>query len=286
MSKKRRSFSAEFKAQVGLEALKGIEPIHVIAPRHEVHPVQVSQWKKEVTERLPEVFAKPAAQVKDEIAAAQKEKELYARIGQLQMELDWLKKKLARLGVEERRGMIETKHPGLSVKRQCELLELPRSTYYHRPEPEADENLALMRVIDETYLAYPFFGSRQMTRWLRRQGHTVNRKRVRRLMAAMGLEAIYRRSNLSKAAKKHPIYPYLLRELAVTRPNQVWATDTCPPLADHLYPGGRRLRLPLCGDRLAQPLRAGVGTVEHARRGVLRACGATGHPTARRAGDL
>jgi transposase len=72
MSKKRRSFSAEFKAQVGLEALKGIEPIHVIAQRHEVHPVQVSQWKKEVTERLPEVFAKPSALVKDELAAAQK----------------------------------------------------------------------------------------------------------------------------------------------------------------------------------------------------------------------
>lgn len=198
-----------------------IDPIHVIAQRHEVHQVQVSQWNKEVAERLPEVFAKPSAQVKDEIAAAQKEKELYARIGQLQMELDWLKKKLARLGVEERRGMIKAKHPGLSVKRQCELLELPRSTYYHRAEPESDENLTVMRVIDETYLALPFFGSRQMTRWLRRQGHTVNRKRVRRLMAAMGLEAIYRRPNLSKAAKKHPIYPYLLRGLAVTRSNQV-----------------------------------------------------------------
>lgn len=98
MSKKRRSFSAEFKAQVGLEALKGIEPIHVIAQRHEVHPVQVSQWKKEVAERLPEVFAKPSSQVKDEIAGARKEKELYARIGQLQMELDWLKKKVGPLG--------------------------------------------------------------------------------------------------------------------------------------------------------------------------------------------
>ena len=98
MSKKRRSFSAEFKAQVGLEALKGIEPIHVLAQRHEVHPVQVSQWKKEVAERLPEVFAKRSAQVKDEIAAAQREKELYARIGQLQMELDWLKKKVGPIG--------------------------------------------------------------------------------------------------------------------------------------------------------------------------------------------
>jgi transposase-like protein len=75
MSKKCRSFSAEFKAQVGHETLKGVEPIHVIAHRHEVHPVQVSQWKMEGTERLPEVFAKPSAQVKDEIAAAQREKE-------------------------------------------------------------------------------------------------------------------------------------------------------------------------------------------------------------------
>jgi putative transposase len=121
--------------------------------------------------------------------------------------------------------MIEPEHPKLSVKRQCVLLELARSTYYHRGRPESDENLRLMRVIDETYLAYPFFGSRQMARWLRRQGHEVNRKRVRRLMAAMGLEAIYRRPNLSKAAVAHPIYPYLLRELVVNRPNQVWATD-------------------------------------------------------------
>jgi transposase len=94
MAKKRRLFSAEFKAQVGLEALKGIEPIHVIAQLHEVHPVQVSEWKKEVAERLPEVFANPSAHAKDEIAAAQKEKEkeLHARIGQLEMELDRLKK--------------------------------------------------------------------------------------------------------------------------------------------------------------------------------------------------
>lgn len=98
MSKKRRSFSAEFKAKVGLEALKGIEPVHVIAQRYEVHPVQVSQWKKEVAERLPEVFAKPSAQVKDEIERDRREKDLYAEIGQLKMELDWLKKKVGPLG--------------------------------------------------------------------------------------------------------------------------------------------------------------------------------------------
>jgi len=121
--------------------------------------------------------------------------------------------------------MIEPAHPKLSLTRQCELLELPRSTYYHQPKAPDDQNLALMRVIDETYLAYALFGSRQMTRWLLRQGYAVNRKRVRRLMRLMNLTAIYRKPNLSKRAKAHRIYPYLLRDLVVDRPNQVWATD-------------------------------------------------------------
>ena len=123
--------------------------------------------------------------------------------------------------------MIEAKHPGLSVVRQCELLGLPRSSYYQAAAAEAErpENLRLMRVIDETYLAYPFFGSRQMTRWLRRQGHRINRKRVRRLMRLTGLEAIYQKPNLSRANAAHRIYPYQLRHLVVDRPNQVWATD-------------------------------------------------------------
>ena len=91
MSNKRRQHSAQFKAQVGLEALKGIEPVHAIAARHAIHPVQVSQWKKEVSERLPEVFAgKPDA---DAAAAKAREQELFEQIGRLKMELEWLKKK-------------------------------------------------------------------------------------------------------------------------------------------------------------------------------------------------
>ena len=121
--------------------------------------------------------------------------------------------------------MIEVDHPAVSVTRQCELLGLPRASYYHRPQPEPEANLRLMRLIDETYLAYPFFGSRQMTRWLRRQSERVNRKRVQRLMRQMGLEAIYRKPSLSRAQAGHRVYPYLLRHLDVTRPNQVWATD-------------------------------------------------------------
>ena len=95
MSKKRRQHNPEFKAKVGLEALKGIEPVHAIAAKHQIHPVQVSQWKKEVAERLPEIFArKPDAEVAD---AKAREDELYRKIGQLEMQLDWLKKKAGEL---------------------------------------------------------------------------------------------------------------------------------------------------------------------------------------------
>ena len=95
--------------------------------------------------------------------------------------------------------MIEPEHPKLPVTEQCQLLGLPRSSYYHEPLPESDGNQGLMRVIDETYLACPFFGSRQMTLWLRRQGYRVNRKRVRRLMRLMGLEALSPKPRLSAA---------------------------------------------------------------------------------------
>ena len=125
----------------------------------------------------------------------------------------------------DRRKMIEPEHPKLSTARQCRLLGLPRSSYYHRPKPKPVADLALMRVIDEVYLAQPVFGSRQMTRWLRRQGYEINRKRVRRLMRLMGLEALYPKPNLSRPRPGQQTYPYLLRHLAVTRPNQVWATD-------------------------------------------------------------
>ena len=121
--------------------------------------------------------------------------------------------------------MIDPRHRDLSVAQQCRLLSLPRASYYYQPQPETAENLRLMRIIDETYLSYPFFGSRLMTLWLGRAGYPVNRKRVQRLMRLMGLEVIYAKPNLSRPQPGHRIYPYLLRNLAVTRPNQVWASD-------------------------------------------------------------
>jgi putative transposase len=119
----------------------------------------------------------------------------------------------------------------LSVRRQCELLSLNRSSLYYEPAGEASEDLRLMRRIDEQYTARPFYGSRRMTRWLVEQGEEVNRKRVRRLMRIMGLEAIYPRPRTSIAGKGHKVYPYLLRGVAIERADQVWSTDiTYEPL--------------------------------------------------------
>jgi putative transposase len=111
------------------------------------------------------------------------------------------------------------------VSDQCRLLELPRSTYYHAGLGESAENLRLMRIIDEQYLHTPFSGSRGLTQWLLRQGYAVNRKRVQRLMKVMGLEAIYPRPRTSVPCPEHRIYPYLLRNLTIERPDQVWSTD-------------------------------------------------------------
>ena len=121
--------------------------------------------------------------------------------------------------------MIEREHAGLSLTRQCRLLELSRSSVYYRPVGESAQTLALMRRIDELYLQYSFYGSRQMVRHLAREGVRVGRHRVRRLMRLLGLEAIYRKPRTSVANPEHRVYPYLLRGLTIERPNQVWCAD-------------------------------------------------------------
>jgi|TARA_R100000501_G_scaffold6292_1_gene13765 putative transposase len=121
--------------------------------------------------------------------------------------------------------MIEPAHQRLSIARQCRLLSISRSSWYYTPLPESAETLALMRAIDAAFLEMPWYGSRQMVRHLRRDGIEVGRRRVRRLMAKMGLAPIYQRPRTSDPHPQHRIYPYLLRNLAIDRPNQVWCAD-------------------------------------------------------------
>ncbi len=120
---------------------------------------------------------------------------------------------------------MEWEHPALSIRRQCALLELPRSSLYYRSSGENDDNLHLMRLLDEQYTATPFYGVRRMTAWLRRQGYEVNHKRVARLMRQMGIAALFAKPMLSQRDQQHHIYPYLLRGVTVERVNQVWSTD-------------------------------------------------------------
>ena len=132
----------------------------------------------------------------------------------------------------QRLAMVDREHPKLSVVKQCSLLGISRSSVYYQPAPASEEDLALMALMDRQYLKTPFYGSRRMRAWLRTQGYEVNRKRVRRLMRLMGLEAIYRRPNTSKPAPEHKVYPYLLRGQEINRVNQVWMADiTYIPMA-------------------------------------------------------
>jgi putative transposase len=132
----------------------------------------------------------------------------------------------------QRLALVERDDPALSVATQCRLLKVARSTLYYQPAPVEPDDLALMRRMDELYMASPFYGSRRMVAVLRRDGWTVNRKRVRRLMRVMGLAAIYQKPNTSKGHPEHKVYLYLLRDLVIERPNQVWCADiTYIPMA-------------------------------------------------------
>jgi len=135
-----------------------------------------------------------------------------------------VKKKLT-MRSKNKRELVEIGHSFLSVRRQCELLELNRSSYYYYPATESDLNLRLMNLIDEQYLKMPFYGYRKMTVHLRRSGYLINFKRVRRLMNLMSIQAIAPRPRTSIPGKGHKIYPYLLRDVEITHPNQVWSTD-------------------------------------------------------------
>jgi putative transposase len=127
--------------------------------------------------------------------------------------------------VDLKRVLIEPNHPNLSIFRQCELLDLNRSTYYLPPATESEVNLRLMRLIDRQFLETPFYGSRRMAECLKRSGEAVNRKRVQRLMTLMGLEAVHPKPRTTVAAPGAKAYPYLLRDRKLTRIDEVWSSD-------------------------------------------------------------
>ena len=196
--------------------------MQAIARRHELHPNQVSTWKRQLLEGLPEVFAGGAGRKLAKEHEA-KIRDLHAKIGELTVERDFFgagsSAEPCGACADDRAGRTaESFEAVCAAGREPVVAVLPA-------ERGARGDLALMRRMDELHMAYPFYGSRQLMRHLRREGVTAGRHRIRRLMAVMGMEATYRRPRTSVASPEHRVFPYLLRGLTISRADHVWCAD-------------------------------------------------------------
>ena len=215
---KRRRFTADFKAKVALEALRGDKTIQEIAARHKVHPNQLSTWKRQAMDGLSAVFSAPrrpewTTTGRSTISTPRSASSRWNAIF-------WPE------GSSDEPGGTQghdRARPPRSELEPPSADDQPLLDY--APKGESPVNLALMRRIDELFLKYPFYGSRQMVRQLRRDGVRAGRHRVRRLMRLMGLQAIYQAPRTSDPHPSHRVYPYLLKGMAIERPNQVWCAD-------------------------------------------------------------
>ncbi|EJL6586538.1 IS3 family transposase [Vibrio cholerae] len=228
MTRKRRNHSPEFKAKVALDAAKGDKTVAELAQKYNLHANQISTWKKELLENAAMIFATENHSGKESSEEVDK---LHAKIGQLTMENGFFGQSARSLDRAQRKSSLVKSTP-LPIKRQCELLNIARSTAYYQHIGLSAEEITLRRMIDEIHLQYPFMGSRRIRTELAKKGHCVNRKRVVRLMRDMGIGAIYPKPQTTLANKAHKVYPYLLRDIEVTYPNQAWAIDiTYIPMA-------------------------------------------------------
>ena len=219
MKRPRRNHAPAFKAKVALAALKGDSTLAELAQQFDVHPNQITQWKasswsapRDVRDRRRPCGRRSGRQgpPREDRPAGHGERFFGRRA-----------RSVPRC---ERKAMIDHDQD-LPVTRQCQLLALPRSSVYYTPQPVAAATLALMRQLDELHLEHPFAGSRMLRDLLRLRGVIVGRKHVATLMRRMGIEALYRHPRTTQPHPGHRVFPYLLRDLEIRRPNQVWAMD-------------------------------------------------------------
>ena len=239
MSRKRKVYSADFKAKLVLEVLEGELTLNEIASKYEILPVNLKNWKKQFLENMSLAFDKSAVvkEYKDEISILEKNNDALAKkVGTLTIERDWLEGKLVSLDLSTKKEMIDNQadNKTISFNRQLELLNVSKTAYYYKPVVpfSKEEDISLLNMIDKIYTKHPYYGHRRVHKLLLRLGYNVGRKMVRKAMKFMGIKALYPKPRTTIANSEHKKYPYLLNEfkndknqVIIEKPNQVWSTD-------------------------------------------------------------
>ena len=230
MSRSRRNFSAEFKTNLVLQLLKGEKELNVLAVENDIQPNLLRNWKKEFLANASLAFDnKRKDNLREKLAEERKEKAEYAKkVGQLTMQVDWLKKNLKKLSdlttrVNLVRNLSTTKE--LPVSTGAKLLGINRTSVYYGGIPVSEEELECKAVIDYLHTDNPTWGARQMSAQLKLRGYQVGRRKAGRYMREMDITPIYPKMNLSKRMKQAKVCPYLLRNAVIDRPNQAWSID-------------------------------------------------------------
>ena len=230
MSRSRRNFSAEFKTNLVLQLLKGEKELNVLAVENDIQPNLLRNWKKEFLANASLAFDnKREDNLREKLAEERKEKAEYAKkVGQLTMQVDWLKKNLKKLSdlttrVNLVRNLSTTKE--LPVSTGAKLLGINRTSVYYGGLPVSQEELECKSIIDHLHTDNPTWGARQMSAQLKLRGYQVGRRKASRYMREMDITPIYPKMNLSKRMKQAKVCPYLLRNAVIDRPNQAWSID-------------------------------------------------------------
>ena len=230
MSRQRRNFSAKFKSDLVIELLKGEKDLNTLATENNIQPNLLRNWKKEFLNNATAVFDdKREENLKDKLAEERKEKAEYAKkVGQLTMQVEWLKKNLKKFvdlttRVSLVQNLLTTKEIPASVG--AKLLDINRTSIYYKTSPVSDEELACKEIIDHLHTDNPTWGARQMSAQLKNRCYHVGRRKARRYMNEMDIYPIYPKMNLSKRMQQAKICPYLLRNAVIDAPNQAWSID-------------------------------------------------------------
>ena len=230
MSRIRRNFSAKFKSELVIELFKGEKDLNIIATENNIQPNLLRNWKKEFLDKASVVFDDTREDnLKEKLALERKEKAEYAKkVGQLTMQVDWLKKNLKKhLDLTTRVNLVQNllKTKELPVKTGAALLDINCTSVYYKGTSISQEELDCKSIIDRLHTDNPAWGARQLSAQLKKRGHQVGRRKTRRYMNEMGIDPIYPKMNLSKRMQQAKVCPYLLRNAVIDRPNQAWSID-------------------------------------------------------------